>query len=89
MSRVIKTTYYNHKRQPVQNNSSTDANRAVAQCVLHMQINHYGASVAEVYDGQSGELHAVVARSKGGNIAITYKRDPAQYERKLAQASFK
>lgn len=84
--RKIKTKYYIGKRydNPIKTNHSLDANMAVATCVLHMQVNHYGATSAEVYDDESGQLHAVVTRSIAGNIAITYKRDPAKYETRLA-----
>jgi hypothetical protein len=84
---LIKTTYFSH-RETLKTNRSTDSNRAVAQAVLHMQVNHYGADVAQVYDDNSGELHAEVKRYKDGSIRITYRRDPAKYERKLALAAF-
>lgn len=86
MLRTIKTKYYVGKRynEPVKVNSALDANHAVATCILHMQINHYGATSAEVYDDESGQLHAVVTRSVTGMIQITYKRDPAKYETRLA-----
>jgi hypothetical protein len=45
-----------------------------------MQVNHYGATVAEVYDDTSGALHAVVKRHVQGNINIAYKRDPLSFE---------
>lgn len=91
MQRNIKTFYYvalpnqSHiNLDPAFTNSSKDSNRAVAQCVYHMQINHYGARVAEVFDSESGELHAQVKRAINGNIEIVYKRDPAKFETRLA-----
>lgn len=52
------------------------ANSAVLNCVKHMQLNHYEADVAEVYDTKTGELHAVVAYKPGiGKIEIVYKRE--------------
>ena len=77
--RPIKTSFYLGK-DTVHVNSSTDANRAVAQCVAHMQVNHYGATVAEVYDHTTGELHAVVKRHVQGSINISYRRDPLAFE---------
>lgn len=82
----IKTVYYDHRLWVLKTNRAFDANRAVATCVLHMQINHYGASVAEVYDAVSGELHAVLKRGIRGDLGILYKRDPRQFERKYASA---
>ena len=77
--RPIKTVYRLAGEQ-VHVNSSSNPNRAVAQCVAHMQVNHYGATVAEVYDDTSGALHAVVKRHVQGNINIAYKRDPLSFE---------
>lgn len=77
--RPIKTVY-RLAGEPVHVNSSSNPNRAVAQCVAHMQVNHYGATVAEVYDDTSGALHAVVKRHVQGNINIAYKRDPLSFE---------
>lgn len=84
--RTIKTTYLLRGRV-IHTNSGTDANRAVAQCVLHMQSNHYGADVAEVYDTEGANvLHAQVKLRKNGRIEIIYKRNPLAYETKYAAA---
>jgi hypothetical protein len=86
MKRTIRTKFYRGKRyhDPVQVNSSSDANWAVAKCVAHMQVNHYQASSAEVYDDNTGELHAIVTRSVNGQIRIEYRRDPVKFETRLA-----
>lgn len=77
--RPIKTVFYSAGDE-VHTNSASNPNRAVAQCVAHMQVNHYGATAAEVYDHTTGELHAVVKRHVQGNINIIYKRDPLAFE---------
>jgi hypothetical protein len=91
--RNIKTKYYVGKRYsaPIQTNSGSDSNLAVAQAVLHMQVAHYRdingtpATSCEVYDNESGALHAIVTRSPAtGQIQIAYKRDPEKYETRLA-----
>jgi hypothetical protein len=82
-TRPIKTKYYAGK-ELLRTNSSTDANRAIAQCVYHMQVNHYGSNVAEVYDDTSGQLHAQVTLSPNGNVKIVYQLDPRSFERKIA-----
>lgn len=91
--RNIKTKYYVNKRygDPIRTNSASDANMAVAQAVLRMQIGFYtddagqAATACEVYDDASGQLHAVVTRSAAtGQIQIAYKRDPSKYETRLA-----
>lgn len=77
--RTIKTAFW-MQGEVVHTNSSTNPNRAVAQCVRHMQINHYGATAAEVYNDETGELHAVVKRKINGNINIVYEQDPQNFE---------
>jgi hypothetical protein len=91
-NRPIKTKYFVGKRyaDPIQTNSSRDANTAVAQAVLHMQVAHYRddngnpATSCEVYDNESGMLHAIVTRSAMGQLQISYKRNPEAYEVRLA-----
>ncbi len=77
--RPIKTVFYDG-REEVHTNSSSNPNRAVAQCVAHMQVNHYSATAAEVFDHTTGELHAVVKRHVQGNINIVFKRNPLAFE---------
>jgi hypothetical protein len=75
MTRNIQTTYYLGKKL-VKNNTATYANNAVLHCVEHMQLNHYEASTAEVFDSSNGELHAVIRRNiKTNGIAIVFKRE--------------
>jgi hypothetical protein len=88
MKRTINTAYYDAKHNLIRNNASSDANRAVATCVLHMQVNQYAAASAEVYDNETGELHAAIKRSVNTTITITYRRDPTKYERKLSLSVF-
>jgi hypothetical protein len=87
MSRPIKTIYYGHRKQVLQINTSNDANRAVAQCVAHMQTNHYKATSAQVHDDTDGVLHADVHRSVKGTITIHYSRDPEAYHNRYALAA--
>lgn len=79
----IKTVYFRRGADPKVNHSK-NANRAVTTCIAHMQINHYGSHLAEVYDAETGELHAQVKRSKDGSLHIYYNRDPLEYETKYA-----
>lgn len=83
MTRSIVTAYYRGAKK-IHINTSSDANRAVTLCVGHMQINHYGATAAEVYDSGDGVVHAVVRRNVNGHINIVYKRDPAKHETKYS-----
>lgn len=71
--RTIQTVYY-HRGATVKINMAAHANSAVLRCVDHMQLNHYGANVCEVFDNKTGELHAVITRNIKGNIDIVFKR---------------
>jgi hypothetical protein len=53
---------------------SLHSNSAVMNCVNHMQLNHYGATLAEVFDNQVGTLHALIKRKINGDLVIIYKR---------------
>ena len=79
----IKTIYYRRGDEP-KINKSKNANRAVTTCVAHMQINHYGAHLAEVFDVGTGELHAVIKRNVKGDLHIYLKRDARDFETKYA-----
>lgn len=70
----IKTMFFQGK-QLVKVNHSAHALNAVPRCVGHMQLNRYAATVAEVFDELTGELHAVITRSVKGSIKIVFKRE--------------
>ncbi len=77
-TRTIRTTYFEGtNREPLKICASAHPNRAVTQCIGHMQTNEYGATTAEVYSEATGELYAQVTRRLNGQIVITYKYDPA------------
>lgn len=83
MEFTIKTVYHIRGKKP-RIVRSKNANRAVMQCVGHMQINHYGSHLAEVYDEDTGERHCCVKRSIPGELNIEFDRDPAKFETKYA-----
>lgn len=85
MKRLIKTSYMDASYDRIKITSSSNANRAVATCVLHMQVNEYGATVAEVYDDETGDLHAVVRHRPDGSMVIEYRRDPIAYAEAVAR----
>lgn len=74
----IKTVYYADKRakEIVRVNHAGTAFRAVPLVIEHMQANDYSAVLAECFDLNSGELHAVIRRSVDGEINIIFKREP-------------
>ncbi len=72
-TRTIQTTYY-RGRKLIKTNTALHSNTAVLRCVDHMQLNHYEATTAEVFDNDNGVLHAVVRRNSKG-IVIIFKRE--------------
>jgi hypothetical protein len=81
----IKTVYF-IRGQKSKIIWSKNANRAVTQCVGHMQIDHYGSHLAEVFDAETGELHAQVKLDKNGVLHIYLKRNARDYETKYSIA---
>ena len=73
--RTITTVYYTDAtaRKIIRTNHSVWTNSAVCRAVGHMQVDKYGARVAEVYDSANGVLHAVLTRSIN-KMEIVYKR---------------
>lgn len=71
-NRPIKTMYF-MGRDGVQTNSASNPLRAVSRCVEHLRLNSYAATVAEVFNADTGTLHAVVRRDVMGNIRIVYQ----------------
>lgn len=77
-TRPIKTRYYRGKHTPVKETSARWANKAVPNAIAHMQVNEYDATSCEVWDDDTGELHAVIKRSIKGNIEIVFHRRPVR-----------
>lgn len=80
MARSIQTTYYSRgigrSKQEVKVNLAKHARTAVLNAIDHMQMDHYGAAVAEVYDLETGELHAVITSAVTGKLSLVFLRDP-------------
>ena len=68
-------TDYSFRGKLLKTTRSLYANNAVPNCVNHMQFNHYEASVAEVYDENTGDVHAVITRNIHGKMVIVLKRE--------------
>jgi hypothetical protein len=77
MARPIQTVYYADTRaqQVLKIVRSKWANNAVPNTVKHLQLNAYGAQLAEVSDLRDSALHAVIRHSVAGEIKILFKRD--------------
>jgi hypothetical protein len=75
--RLVLTVYYADfdAQQVVKRTRSVHCNTASTACFNHMQLNHYGALVAEVIDERRGHRpHAVFRRDINGNVETIFKR---------------
>ena len=73
--RPIQTVFYQGK-DAIKITRSKWANSAVPNAVKHMQTHQYEATHCEVYDIESGILHAVLKMPIGGTeIRILFKRE--------------
>jgi len=68
-------TNYSYRGEIVKINKASNANTAVLRAIDHMQMNHYGASLAEIIDNITGDLHAVIHHNVAGKITILFKRE--------------
>ena len=74
-TRNISAAYFNGKEKIVKRKRGAHARSMVLRTVDHLQVDEYSASVAEVYDHTTGELHAVLRRTPR-QVVVLYKRDP-------------
>lgn len=74
MNRPIRTRYFRGKHSPVRETAAGTACAAVPNAVMHMQLNHYDATECEVWNDETGELHAVIRRSVTGRISILFNK---------------
>ena len=76
-TRPIRSDFYEgttRRGAPVKVNRARWALKAVPNAIIHMQLDTYRASLCEVYDESTGELHAQIKRGVNGNITIHYAR---------------
>jgi hypothetical protein len=71
-TRTIVTHYYNGS-EIVKTNASSRIERAVPNCIAHMQFKDYDATAAEVFDSQTGRLYVQVKGHPTGDISITFR----------------
>jgi len=73
--RPIACIYYEdlRARNVVKTTRSKHPSSAILHAVDHLQLDHYGASLCEVFNSQTGVLWAVLKRT-AQKIEIVYKR---------------
>ena len=77
--RPIRAIYYDAKKEVVRTNHGNWPRTMTLHVVDHLQLDEYGATVAEVFDITSGVLHAVVTRGVR-KVEIIYKREPKNFD---------
>lgn len=80
--------YLRGEIHPTRTSFHTDLNRAVQTAFGHMQINHYGARVAQVVANHGAyDLQAEIVRRMSGKIETTYHYDTRDAETRYSIAS--
>ena len=69
--RPVVTRYYLDDKIICTNRSSISTN-AVVNAVKYMQMNTYGAQLAEVFDHTTGKLFANIVSEPNGDLYISY-----------------
>ena len=83
--RNIRCVYYEdlNARRIAKTTAGVHPRTVIMHAVDHLQMNHYDALLAEVYDITNGVLHAVLKRSLDPNkhrkIEILYKRKVKEF----------
>jgi hypothetical protein len=79
VKRTIRAVYYNGKKEAIRTNHGSWPRTMTLHAVDHLQLDSYGATVCEVFDIETGTLHAVLTRSVK-KVEIIYKREPKNYD---------
>lgn len=79
----IATAYYDHKHKVIKITRSKNPNNASVNCFARLIMNTYGATYAEVYEMNTGIVHAQFKASKAGKVEYTYKYNPRDFNAPL------
>lgn len=74
------TTAYIEEGVVLKRFTANNPNAALMRCFGHMAMNHYGASVAQVYSTETGRLFGEVVRHKDNKVEVTMKVDPKTFD---------
>lgn len=74
------TTAYIEEGVVVKKLHSVNPNSALMRAFGHMAMNHYGASVVQVYSTQNGRLYGELVRTKQDQVMTTFKADPKNFD---------
>jgi hypothetical protein len=73
-------TAYIEEGVVVKKTTANKPNTAAMRCFMHMSMNHYGSSVAQVFSADTGRLFAEFVRHKDNRVETTYKDDPTKFD---------
>lgn len=75
------TTAYIEDGVVVKKLHSVNPNSAMMRAFGHMSMNHYGASVVQVYSTENGRLYGELKLIKGKDqVLTTFKADPTSFD---------
>lgn len=75
--RNIRAVFYKdfQARTALKVNKGKHPERMVLRCIAHMRKNTYEAVLAEVFNDNTGKLHAVVKRRINGDVEILFQEE--------------
>lgn len=79
----IRTRYYDRRHKVIKTTASSNPNNAAVNCFARLVMNVYGATYAEVYEADTGIVHAQFKASVAGKVEYTYKYDPRDFNAPL------
>jgi len=74
------TTAYIEQGEVVKKLTASNPNSAMMRAFGHMAMNHYGASVVQVYSTETGRLYCEFVLRKDGKLETTFKANPADFD---------
>jgi len=76
--RTIRAVYYNGKKDPVATNFGKWPRTMTLHALDHLQTDNYGARACEIFDIETGTLHAVLSRTLY-RVEVIFKRNPTEH----------
>ena len=77
--RTIRAVYYNGKKDPIATNFGKWPRTMTLHAVDHLQLDSYGARACEIFDIETGTLHAVLTRTLY-KVNIVFERNPTKFD---------
>ncbi len=75
----VRTIYYNGKREALKTTYAKHPVRAMAHATLHLTLDEYNASVAEIVEVHNSALPYAVYKRTPTQMTCVFKRDMTKY----------